>query len=164
MISGHRETEQGIRALTFQAESILDAEFVRALHICDATLALEGALTFQPATSLARADWKIAWQAWLDGPFAGIIAPALLAASRLAQAGQFREIAVLDQGVTDGIADESTTLRSRAAGRKMLLRLSGAKGVRWLDRLHRAAEAGQPRAISPLFTVVRRRFSTSTLA
>ena len=142
MISGHREIEQGVRSLTLQAESTLDAEFVRALHTCDAAGSLQGPLTFHPGTALPEMEWLVAWQSWLDNFFKETVAPALLSVAAHAHAGRFREIAACDHALTSKITDFDISTRSRAAGNNMLKRLSGARGVRWLDRLQTAVEAG----------------------
>ena len=141
MISGNRDMEHGIRSLIIQAETLLDPEFVRALRVCDAASVLDGALTFLPDASLPPAQWSADWQTWLNGLFAQVIAPVLLSAAKHAQSGQFREIAALDQDFTSSL-EEQINSRNTIAGCKMLKRLSGTRGVRWLDRLQAAAEAG----------------------
>lgn len=141
MLPGHRQLEQALRQLVTQAEDTLDPEFVRATRICDAAAALDGALTFLPEPNLSASGWDAAWQRWLGGTFAKVIAPALLAVAGHAQAGQFRETSAVDQSLT-GLLDPQTAYRSSTAGRNMFKRLSGARGARWLDRLQAAAESG----------------------
>ncbi len=139
MISGHRDIEHGLRTLLLQAESELDRDFSHALRTCDAAFVLGEPLTFAPASSLETADWNTAWQLWLTGVFSPAVAPVLLAAARHAHAAQYRELISLDQGFSGSLGPSAAT-SSSATGRKMLGRLAGARGARWLDRFQTAAQ------------------------
>lgn len=138
MISGHRDVEHSLRTLLLQAESVLDPEFTHALRTCDAAYVLTAPPTFAPGHTVDTAGWDAAWRTWLGGTFAPLIVPALLAAAAHAHAGRARELIGLD-GAFSGSLDAEAAGRSSAAGRKMLSRLAGARGVRWLERFQAAA-------------------------
>ena len=130
-------------------EEILDPEFARVLRMADPGPALDGPLTFLPPPASSVAVWRQAWANWRDRTLTELIAPILAAVSRHAERGEAREIQALDLGLV-ATFETAAAVRCAAAGAHLLRRLSRAQGERWLDKLQRAAAAGQTPAYFPV--------------
>ena len=104
-----------------------DPEFARVLRICDPGCALDGPLTFVP-----DGEWSASWEQW-QANFANVIAPMMADAVEHAGHGRAREMQAIDFCI-DAALDAASGARSRAAGNRLLRRLSSARGERWLDK------------------------------
>ncbi len=120
----------------------LDPEFVRILRMADPGPALGGPLTFLPPPVCTSVAWLQAWTLWQAQTLTGLIAPILTAVITHAERGEAREIQALDLAFTTTL-ETTASGRSATAGAALLKRLSTARGERWLDKLQRAAAAGQ---------------------
>ena len=127
----------------------LDPEFARVLRTADPGPALAGPLTFLPPPACTPSGWLEAWSLWRTQTLTGTIAPILAAVTTHAERGETREIQALDDAF-DTALETAAGVRSATAGAALLKRLSTARGARWLDKLQRAAAAGQTPAHFPV--------------
>ena len=111
------------------------------------------ALTFLPPGAVdADPDaWRRAWESWVTGCFAPVLAPALVEMSALAGHERVRELRAADFALRGRLTPEALA-RLSEAGRRLLADLRGARSARWLEKFRALAAAGEPAA--PLFPTV----------
>ena len=110
------------------------------------------ALTFLPPGADAEPGvWCRAWESWVAGCFAPVLAPALVEMSALAGRERVRELRAADLALRGRLSPEALP-RLGEAGRRLLADLRGARSARWLERFRGLAAAGEP--IAPLFPTV----------
>ena len=95
--------------------------------------------------------WRRAWENWVAGCFAPVLAPALVEMSALAGRERVHELRAADLALRGRLAPESLP-RLGEAGHRLLAELRGARSARWLERFQALATGGQPAA--PLFPTV----------
>ena len=112
------------------------------LRTADPGPALDGPLTFLPSGA-----WPLAWQSWREQTFVPHLAPALLQTAAFAVRGCAREILSLDRAI-DAVLPPDARDRSRAAGRRLLARLS-SRGERSLGKFQQWAACDEMPAHFP---------------
>ena len=104
-----------------------DLEFARVLRTADPGPTLDGPLTFLPVGA-----WLPAWQKWQAEVFVPHLAPSLFHTAILGGGGA-REILAIDRTLETALPPDACA-RSRAAGRRLLTRLSASRGERCLGK------------------------------
>lgn len=116
---------------------------------------VETALTFSsPDPAADGPAWQCAWEDWVAGWFAPVLAPALVAMADLAARERVRELRAADLELAARLAPE-VSARLRESGRRLLSDLHGARSTRWLSRFEAWAASGETPALFPTLFAAR---------